>query len=289
MAAGSGEPHVPEPLGSGGGELMRAAGPVRAPDGTLVGVVVASDFLTGELAARSRRMTEAYEEYNKLKVLKNPLLGVYLSFFLMVTLMILVSATWMGLYLAKRITRPVQTGWRRRRARLARVTSITGSSPRPPTSSARWSRPSTPWPPNCRPAGRSSSARPSTCERQHQEVEARRRYIETILDRITTGVISAGRRGPRDDDEPGGGAGCWGWARTMTGRPVEELFVRPDLQPLAALLDQRAGRARDPPPQEVALARDGRELHLAAVDHGAARRRGRDRGTPCWCSTTSRR
>ena len=56
--------------------------------------------------------------------------------------------------------------------------------------------------------------------RQHQEVEARRRYIETILDRITTGVISldaAGRvttvnraaapaaRPGRGDDRPAGG------------------------------------------------------------------------------------
>ena len=53
-------------------------------------------------------MTQAFENYNQLRVLKRPLTGVYLSFFLMVTLMILVGATWMGLYLAKRITRPVQ-------------------------------------------------------------------------------------------------------------------------------------------------------------------------------------
>ena len=53
-------------------------------------------------------MTQAFENYNQLRVLKRPLTGVYLSFFLMVTLLILVGATWMGLYLAKRITRPVQ-------------------------------------------------------------------------------------------------------------------------------------------------------------------------------------
>ena len=41
-------------------------------------------------------------------MLQAPLAGVYLSFFLMMTLMILVGATWMGLYLAKRITEPVQ-------------------------------------------------------------------------------------------------------------------------------------------------------------------------------------
>ena len=53
-------------------------------------------------------MTAAYEDYQQLQVLKQPLAGVYLSFFLMLTLMILIGSTWMGLYLAKRITRPIQ-------------------------------------------------------------------------------------------------------------------------------------------------------------------------------------
>src|SRR4029078_5213379 len=70
--------------------------------------VVASESLTDQFATRARVMTAAYESYQQLRVLKQPLAGVYLSFFLMLTLMILVGATWMGLYLAKRITRPVQ-------------------------------------------------------------------------------------------------------------------------------------------------------------------------------------
>jgi nitrogen fixation/metabolism regulation signal transduction histidine kinase len=92
----------------GGGELIQSAAVVRTTGGRPVGVVVATDSLTGEFAARARRMTRAYERYNQLRVLRQPLAGVYLSAFLMLTLFILVGATWMGLYLAKRITRPVQ-------------------------------------------------------------------------------------------------------------------------------------------------------------------------------------
>ena len=72
------------------------------------GVVVATDYLTGDLAARARRMTEAFESYNQLRVLKRPMTGLHLSIFLMVTLLMLFGATWTGSYLAKRITRPVQ-------------------------------------------------------------------------------------------------------------------------------------------------------------------------------------
>jgi two-component system nitrogen regulation sensor histidine kinase NtrY len=106
--AGSKETQSIEGLGTSG-DLLHAASVIHAKgDGHPSGVVVATDYLTGDLAARSRRMTRAFEDYNQLRVLKRPLTGVYLAFFLIVTLLILVGAIWMGLYLAKRITRPVQ-------------------------------------------------------------------------------------------------------------------------------------------------------------------------------------
>jgi two-component system nitrogen regulation sensor histidine kinase NtrY len=107
-ATGGRETQLVEPLPSGG-ELIRSALPVRStPGGPVIGVVIASEYLTDEFAARASEMTKAYEAYHQLEVLKQPLSVVYRSFFLMLTLMILVGATWMGLYLAKRITRPVQ-------------------------------------------------------------------------------------------------------------------------------------------------------------------------------------
>src|SRR4029079_44565 len=93
---------------SGGGDLLHAATVIKGADGKPTGVLVATDYLTGDMAARSRRMTQAFENYHQLRVLKRPLTGVYLSFFVMMTLLILVGSTWMGLYIAKRITRPVQ-------------------------------------------------------------------------------------------------------------------------------------------------------------------------------------
>ena len=91
-----------------GGDLLHVGEAVKNAGGQVTGVVVVSEYLSGERAERSRRMTKAYEDYTQLQVLKQPLAGVYVSFFVMVTLLILVGSTWMGLYLAKRITRPVQ-------------------------------------------------------------------------------------------------------------------------------------------------------------------------------------
>src|SRR2546427_8050407 len=134
-------------------------------------------------------MTQAFEDYNQLRVLKRPLAGVYLSFFLMVTLLILVGATWMGLYLAKRITRPVQM--------LAAAAREIGAGRLEqhvePQSNDEFGALTEAF--NAMAAELASSRRKvdrSTIEleRKHLEVEGRRRYIETILERITTGVIS---------------------------------------------------------------------------------------------------
>jgi two-component system nitrogen regulation sensor histidine kinase NtrY len=262
VVTGSREAHGPEPLGAGG-QLLRAAEPIRGAGGAITGVVVASDFLTGDMAARSRQMTDAYEAYNQLKVLRNPLLGVYLSFFLMVTLMILVSATWMGLYLAARITRPVQ-----RLAAAARAIGAGHFDQRlePETSdefgslveafnvmAAELS------------ASRQNLERSAyTLKRQHQEVEARRRYIQTILDRITTGVISLDA-GDRVSTVNTAAARLLGLEGDQAGRPVEELLGQPDLEPLASLFAVARSGDPDRPAQEVSLARDGRELHLAVA------------------------
>lgn len=107
VIAESSDSQIIQPVAEG--ELMQVAVPIQvSPDTPILGVVIASNYLTGHFAGRARHMTEAYEDYQQLRVFKQPLAGVYLSLFLMLTLLILVAATWMGLYLAKRITRPVQ-------------------------------------------------------------------------------------------------------------------------------------------------------------------------------------
>jgi two-component system nitrogen regulation sensor histidine kinase NtrY len=261
VASGSAERKVLEPLPTGG-DLVRAAAPVLNQEGALVGVVVATDFLAGEMAARSRRITDAYEEYMKLRVLKPALQGVYLSFFLMATLMILVSATWMVLYLAKRITRPIQmlsaaardigAGHLDRRLEPETFDEFGSLVENFNVMAGELS------------ASRAKLERSTQdLQRQHQEAEARRRYIETILERIATGVISLDAQG-KVATINSAAARLLG-LEAGAGQRVGELFSRPDLEPLRAVFDATRPGGQDPPAQEIALARDGRELHLAAA------------------------
>ncbi|MEW5981556.1 MAG: ATP-binding protein [Acidobacteriota bacterium] len=260
-AAGQPDTWSREPLDTGG-ELIRVASVVRRSDGTAIGVVVATSWLTGDVSARARRLTRSYESYSQLRVLKQPLTGVYLSFFLMVTLMILVSATWMGLYLAKRITRPVhalaeaarEIGAGHFEHRIERETDdefgtlVDDFNAMADELAA---------------SRRQVEDSRITLERQHAEVESRRRYTEAVLERVATGVVTFDAHGIVSTINPAA-ASLLGISRGATGRPASEVFARPGLTPIASLASGLTGRASRPA-QELAIERDGREVHLAVA------------------------
>jgi two-component system, NtrC family, nitrogen regulation sensor histidine kinase NtrY len=262
-AVSAAEARVVEQL-STGGDLIRTAVPVRSsPNGPVTGVVVASEYLTDQFAARARGMTEAYEAYQQLRVLKRPLAGVYLSFFLMLTLMILVGATWMGLYVAKRITRPVQT--------LAAAADEIGAGHLDHRVKAEaddefaslidaFNRMAGELAASRRRLERSSI----DLERKHSDVESRRRYVETILDRLATGVVSV---------DVAGSIRTWnaaasrllGIEQRVAGLPVSTVLGSSNLKPLAIAIDEAGRRREDLRPQEVSITREGREVHLAVM------------------------
>jgi two-component system nitrogen regulation sensor histidine kinase NtrY len=261
--AGSTETRSIETLGTSG-DLLHAAAVIRSREGKTTGVVVATAYLTGDLAARSRRMTKAFEDYNQLRVLKRPLTGLYLSFFLMVTLLILFGAIWMGSYLAKRITRPVLM-----LSAAAREIGAGRLDQRvEPQSNDEFGSLVEAF--NAMASELAASRRKVDrgtiqLERKHLEVEGRRRYIETILERITTGVVSVDAAGAITTINTAA-ARLLALERTIVGQPAMAVFDRADLQPLGALIAGAGGRARtEPTAHEIAMAREGHEVHLAAV------------------------
>jgi len=263
VAASGSETPVVEQLSSGG-NLVRSAVPIRSSASAPVrGVIIASEYLTSGFAARARRMTGAYEDYQQLQVLKQPLAGVYLSFFLMLTLMILIGSTWMGLYLAKRITRPIQllaTAAREIGAghldhRVVPETQDEFGSLIEAFNSM---------------AGELAASRRRLersaveLERKHMDVEGRKRYVETILDRIATGVVSVDALG-RIRTANSAAARLLSVDASIAGRPASEAFGTGELQPLADVIDEGLRSKRDIHPRDVSLTRAGRELHLAIM------------------------
>jgi two-component system, NtrC family, nitrogen regulation sensor histidine kinase NtrY len=90
-----------------GGELARVAAPIRA-DGRVVGAVVASIYTPVAVAAEIREVQERYTKYRRAESAKGPIKAVYLSLYLFPALLILFGAVWLSLYLARRITTPLR-------------------------------------------------------------------------------------------------------------------------------------------------------------------------------------
>jgi len=260
--AGAADARAIETLGASG-DLLHAAAIVRGRDGKATGVVVATAYLTGEMAARSRRMTKAFEDYNQLRVLKRPLTGLYLSFFLMVTLLILFAAIWMGSYMAKRISGPVlslaaaakEIGAGRLDQRVeAETNDEFGALVEAFNAMAS----------ELAASRRKVDRGTIQLERKNVEVEARRRYIETILERITTGVVSLDAAGVVTTINSAASR-LLGLERSIVGQPAGSVFGRADLQPLRPVLAGVGREHGEPAAQEIAMVREGQELRLAVV------------------------
>ncbi len=249
-----------EPLADG--DLVRAAAVVGRPGAPPTGVVVVSDYLAGDVAQNARRIVDAYESYQQVRILRGPLEGVYLSFFFMMTLLILVSATWVGLYLAKRITRPVQQLAEGARAIAAGkfdhriepetrdefgglIEAFNQMAGELASSQRRLERSR------------------SDLEQKNSESDSRRRYIETILERIATGVISVDAAG-RLTTMNGAAMRLLKLDAAHLGRTIDEVFARDDLAPLhPAIARGMTGRTGEHIGQEVALSIDERDVHVA--------------------------
>jgi two-component system nitrogen regulation sensor histidine kinase NtrY len=91
-----------------GGHLIRAGHPIRGPTGGAVAVVIAGLFVPRDLARLAEAVTRSNEDYRQIRTQKLLIKRVYILVFALITLVVLFSVTWIGLYLARRITEPVQ-------------------------------------------------------------------------------------------------------------------------------------------------------------------------------------
>jgi two-component system nitrogen regulation sensor histidine kinase NtrY len=101
-------------------------------------------------------------------------------------------------------------------------------------------------------------------ERKHQDVEGRRQYVETILDRIATGVVSVDAAG-RVRTANSAAARLLGIDTGVTGLPAATVFGGPALKPLGAFIDEASRSRSDTRPQDVIVTPDGRDLHLSVM------------------------
>lgn len=95
---------------SGGGDLITGLVPIYsslAPR-EVIGLVAVSSYMPQRLVDKMASISKTSEQYRQLDLLKNPIKLSYIITLFIVMLLIIFSATWFGIYLAKGITVPIQ-------------------------------------------------------------------------------------------------------------------------------------------------------------------------------------
>lgn len=166
-------------VGTAETELVYGAVPVIL-GARLLGVVVAATEVPLHVVKQGAQVVEALSEYRQLTILKQPIKNNYVITMVLVTLVVIFSAIWVGLYLAKKITVPLQ--------QLSAATKEVAQGH---------------WAHRIEGEGEDeigtlvSAFNRMTVELQqsHQQLESRRRYMEILLGNINAGVVSFDRRG----------------------------------------------------------------------------------------------
>jgi two-component system nitrogen regulation sensor histidine kinase NtrY len=90
----------------GGGEIIWGGSPL-SEEGRVGGGVVVGYYVPQNLVAKMEDISKAFVDYRHSKILQKPLTTNYIIIFLLITLVIIFSATWFGFRLAKELTVPI--------------------------------------------------------------------------------------------------------------------------------------------------------------------------------------
>jgi two-component system nitrogen regulation sensor histidine kinase NtrY len=247
-----------------GGEWVRVAVPVRGAGGRTVGSVLVSTLLPGGVASEAREVQDRYLKFRKTEAFKEPIKAVYLSLYLFPALLVVFGAVWLSLYLAKRITAPlrlVAEGAERIAAgeRGVRVDFPAGDDEFAALI-ASFNRMSE------RLARSEEEVEHSRAglTRKNQELEERRRLMETVLETVGTGVLVLDADGTVTALNA---AACrlLDIDADTVWRRVDEVLAGPGREDILdltqRLLSGRASRQE----REVRLPSAGRDRHLAVT------------------------
>lgn len=244
--------------------VVRAGAPVLAPNGRdVAGVLVVGRILDADLTRQADAIETLYRSHMQGAAQKEPIKTNYLLTFLLLTLLILFSMVWAGLYLAKGVTVPIQKlaeGTRAVAAGNLDYRVEVEARDELGTLVASFNRMTD----DLRASQDDLEKSRDRLEQTITELEERRSYMESVLANIATGVISMNAEGRITTFNPA--------ARRMLGIPSEGDVVgrhyatvlgSDSLRPLRDLLEC-GGRGRSAVEEEVVVEAGGRRLTLAA-------------------------
>jgi len=251
------------------GDLIRAVAPVARPGSpqTVMGVVAVTAVVPGALLTKAMEIGTGVKEYEQLRMLKNPIKGIYLMLFLMVTLVIIFGAIWVGVYLARGITVPIQQlaeGTRKVAAgdlsykvhvKADDEIGMLVDSFNQMTEDLSRSKVAL-------------TAAYQELQSSNVELDRRRGYMETVLETISAGVLSLDAKGLLNTVNRAAARMLGRQAADLLHRPYPEVFAGEALAPLRRLVGRLVEKGEETTDQQVPLMLRGRPATLVVTVSG---------------------
>lgn len=172
------------------GNLVRVVVPFK----NQTGAIVVSTFLPLSLLARINDISKAYEDFRDTNPLEYPIKSIYLIILSLMTLVILLGATWFGFYLAKQLSIPLlELG--KAATRVAnkdyKTVSMTSGSAEINELIDHFNDMTS----NLEKSERTAKEATESLKSTLNQLDEHSQYIEVVLSNIMTGVISIDQNG----------------------------------------------------------------------------------------------
>jgi two-component system nitrogen regulation sensor histidine kinase NtrY len=206
----------------GEGNLVRVIVPVK--EGSNKGAIVVSSFVPLSLISKMNDISSAYDEFRDVNPLEYPLKSIYMIILFLMTLVILLAATWFGFHLAKQLAIPlVQLGRATKRIAGGDYTPVEVKSGSEEISSLVDSF-------NMMTVNLSNSEREVKAANESLKetlanLDKHTRYIEVVLGNVSAGVISVDQNGIVTTINRRAGDLLHLDTDQFLGRPVRELLT----------------------------------------------------------------
>lgn len=180
----------------GKADLIRGIVPIYSTynDRDVVGVVVVNYYVPHSLVSKMREISDSYQEFRRLKILKSPITTGYLLVLFLIASVIVFLSFWIGIYLANSMTKPIQALVEGTRAVAEGDLDVTIDAEGPDEIGMLVGAFNT-MIQDLRTQREVLSSTNNELTKINLEIESRRRYMEIVLRNVAAGVISVDREG----------------------------------------------------------------------------------------------
>jgi len=181
---------------AGKADLIRGIVPVYSTynESDIVAIVVVNYHVPYSLVNKMKEITNSYHEFRQLKILKNPIRAGYIITLFLIATVILFLAYWMGIYLSNSITKPLHELVDATRS-VSEGNLDVHIRVDSPDEIGMLVKSFNLMAEDLKAKQEALNSSNRELSLKNEEIEQRRRYMETVLENVAAGVISVDRNG----------------------------------------------------------------------------------------------